>query len=136
MKKTQIKGASMKTLSLISLLFISSFAFASSCNDMSKFGEVSKEELTQLIQKKSVFVVDVNSSESYKKSHVPTAIHYGSNEKNFTEMLPKDKSALIVAYCGGVQCTAWLTAAHAACQAGYTNIKHYKGGISGWNKKD
>jgi rhodanese-related sulfurtransferase len=127
----------MKTISLLALALVSNIALAAEdCADNSRYGEVSKEELTQLVGKKSAFVVDVNSSSSFKKNHVPTAIHYGSNEKNFTEMLPKDKDTLIVAYCGGPSCTAWQSAAQAACKAGYTNVKHFKGGISGWIQKD
>ena len=47
-------------------------------------------------------------------------------------MLPADKNALIVAYCGGPKCGAWKKAAKAAAALGYTNIKHFSGGISGW----
>jgi rhodanese-related sulfurtransferase len=41
---------------------------------------------------------------------------------------------MIVAYCGGPACTAWKKAAQDACKLGYTNIKHFKEGISGWKK--
>jgi rhodanese-related sulfurtransferase len=130
------KGVIMRKLVLLSLLIASNAALAANdCADVSQFGEVSRQELSKLVESKTAFVVDVNSAESFKKNHVPTAIHYGSNEKNFIEMLPRDKNTLIVAYCGGPQCTAWQSAAKAACKAGYTQIKHYKGGISGWLKK-
>ncbi|MGE0614379.1 MAG: rhodanese-like domain-containing protein [Bacteriovoracia bacterium] len=105
------------------------------CSDASNFGEVTKAELTQMVEKKSAFIVDVNSADSYKKNHVPGAIHFAANEKNFSKMLPADKGTMIVAYCGGPACTAWERAATAACKEGYTNIRHFKGGISGWTKK-
>ena len=43
-----------------------------------------------------------------------------------------DKSALVVAYCGGPTCGAYAAAAKAAQELGYTNIKHLSAGISGW----
>jgi rhodanese-related sulfurtransferase len=47
-------------------------------------------------------------------------------------MLPADKNALVVAYCGGPACNAYKEGAKAAEELGYTNVKHFKGGISGW----
>jgi len=32
-------------------------------------------------------------------------------------------------------CNAWQKAATAACEMGYTNIRHFSPGITGWNKK-
>ena len=49
-------------------------------------------------------------------------------------LLPKDKGALIVAYCGGPKCNAYKAAAKAAEKLGYTNVKQFGAGISGWKK--
>ncbi|MDZ4288977.1 MAG: rhodanese-like domain-containing protein, partial [Prosthecobacter sp.] len=49
--------------------------------------------------------------------------------------LPKDKNALVVAYCGGPSCNAYQAAAKAAAALGYTNVKHLTAGISGWKKE-
>ena len=57
-----------------------------------------------------------------------------ANKGQLGKVLPKDKSAPIVAYCGGKMCTAWHKAAKAACEMGYTNIRHFSAGITGWNK--
>lgn len=110
-------------------------ATETNCKDDSRYPEINKQKLTEKIEKKEVFVVDVNSADSFKKNHIPGAIHYGADEKGFTGKLPADKDALIVAYCGGVKCTAWKKAAHAACESGYTNVKHFKPGIKGWAEK-
>lgn len=119
-------------------LFLNPFnraiAATSECANESKYSEISRTELNQLVTTKSAFVVDVNSKESYQKNHVPTAVHFGSTEDQFAQILPKDKKELIVAYCGGPSCTAWLKAAKKACELGYSNIKHFKGGISSWVK--
>ena len=46
--------------------------------------------------------------------------------------LPKDKGALIVAYCANENCSAYQQGAKAAKELGYTNVKHYAKGIMGW----
>ena len=122
-------------VSLILLISQNTYAATTNCKDDKNYPEIEKSELNTLVQKNSVFVVDVNSKESFEKSHVPTAINYGEVKKEFPAKLPKDKKALIVAYCGGPSCTAWKKAAMEACANRYTNIKHFKGGISGWNAK-
>jgi rhodanese-related sulfurtransferase len=49
----------------------------------------------------------------------------------------KDKTAMIVVYCGSVSCPASTTLAERLVGMGYTNICHYAGGIKEWteNKK-
>ncbi len=94
--------------------------------------EISLDDLKKAIDTKSVFLVDANSAKTYSKGHLPGAVSFAKNEKNFASLLPTDKSALIVAYCGGPMCSAWEDAAEAATKAGYTNIKHFKGGLKGW----
>ncbi len=45
---------------------------------------------------------------------------------------PTDKAAWVVAYCGGPKCLAYKAGDDAATKLGYTNVKHFSGGISGW----
>ncbi len=96
------------------------------------FADISFDELKTAVAKKNVFLVDVNGTESYSKGHIPGAIDFVVSEKDLAAKLPKDKNALIVAYCGGPQCNAWKRGADALAKLGYTNVKHFKGGISGW----
>src|ERR1700722_4964826 len=103
-------------LTVIAFLSISTAAMAASnCKEESNYPLVERSELASLVDQKAAFVVDVNSKESFDEHHVPTAIHYGSHSKDFAKLLPQDKGALIVAYCGGPQCTAWKKAAEEAC---------------------
>ena len=135
----------MKNLLMVGLIgFLSTNAFATQakhtgpqteCAKEEHYPMVTKAELEKMVQEKSAFVIDVNSDESFKEEHVPGAIHYKTSEAKFATLLPKDKAATIVAYCGGPACTAWKKAAEKACMLGYTNIKHFKEGISGWKKK-
>jgi rhodanese-related sulfurtransferase len=118
-----------------SLVALSAFA-ATDCTSETNYPLITKTELQTVVQAKNATIIDVNSADSFKTAHVPGAIHFESHEKDFATVLPTDHNAMIVAYCGGPQCTAWKKAAEQACKMGYTNIHHFKDGISGWTKQD
>jgi rhodanese-related sulfurtransferase len=96
------------------------------------YPDISIAELKKAIADKKVTVIDVNSVDTYKSGHVPTAVHYSAVKGDFAAALPKDKDALVVAYCGSPSCNAYTAAANAAKKLGYTNVKHLSAGISGW----
>jgi rhodanese-related sulfurtransferase len=96
------------------------------------FADISVAEVNTLATSKSAVIIDVNGTDSYKAGHVPTALNYDNIEDKLAANLPKDKGALIVAYCGNPQCPAYARAAKAAQKLGYTNIKHMSAGIAGW----
>lgn len=125
----------MNYLLILSVLSLTNMVFAADCSSDSNYPEVTKSELQQLIDDKKVFILDVNSKESFAKQQIPGAVHFASIPQ-LEEALPKDKNSLIVAYCGGTMCTAWKKAAIAACKLNYKNIKHFKPGIKGWMQKE
>ena len=96
------------------------------------YPDISIAELKKAIADKKVVVIDVNGSDSYKEGHVPSALNFADIQTNLGGALPKDKDALVVAYCGGPACHAYTKAADAATKLGYTNVKHLSAGISGW----
>lgn len=121
----------MKLLTtLLIVLGLASAGFAAS----SKFADISHADLQKAIASKSVVVLDVNGTDSFKEGRIPGAIDYIANEKKLAALLPKKKDTLIVAYCGNEYCSAYLAAATAAKELGYTNVKHYSPGIDGWKK--
>ena len=96
------------------------------------FPEITIDQLKSAIASKEVTLLDVNGSRSWKEGHIPGAIDYAAKQAKLASVLPKDKNALIVAYCGGPACGAYAKAAKAAKELGYTNVKHLTAGISGW----
>jgi len=96
------------------------------------YPDITIKDLKAAMAQKSVTLLDANGSDSFKEGHIPGAIDYTAT-KDLAKVLPKDKSALIVAYCGGPQCQAYQAAAKAAEKLGYKNVKHLAAGISGWN---
>ena len=119
------------TLAASCLLFVSA-AFAES----SKYADISLGDLKAAIAAGKVTVIDVNGTDSYKAGHIPGAIDFEANEAKLASLLPADKSALVVAYCGNPKCNAYKQGAAAAEKLGYTNVKHFALGIQGWKKTE
>ena len=97
-----------------------------------EFPDVTIPEVKKAIAEGKATVIDVNGSQSYQKGHVPGAKDYAAISKDLAKVLPSDKGALVIAYCGGPSCNAYTKAANAAKDLGYTNVKHMSAGISGW----
>jgi rhodanese-related sulfurtransferase len=117
-----------KLLTLVAAGMMAVVAFAG------EFPDISISEVRALAAGKKATIIDVNGSDSYKDGHVPGAVDFEAVKGKLASVLPQDKNALVVAYCGGPKCKAYQAAAEAASQLGYKNIKHMSAGISGWKK--
>jgi len=119
----------MKTLlTLVAALVLVAAAHAA------QFPDISITELKSAIETKKVVLLDVNGTTSYQSGHIPGALDYTAVKQDLAKVLPKDKNALVVAYCGGPACGAYQAAAKAAKDLGYKNVKHLVAGISGWKE--
>ncbi len=117
------------TTLILSLGLVGS-AFAAS----SKVPDISQQDLQAALAAKAVTVLDVNGSDSFAEGRIPGAIDFIAQKDRIAALLPKDKAALVVAYCGNEYCSAYLAAATTAMDLGYTNVKHFAPGIDGWKK--
>jgi rhodanese-related sulfurtransferase len=98
------------------------------------FPEIKISELKSAIDARNVTLIDVNGTDSWKEGHIPGAIDFAAAKDKLAKVLPKDKNALVVAYCGGPKCQAYEAAAKVAKDLGYKNVKHLVAGISGWRE--
>ena len=98
------------------------------------YPDIRINELKSAIASKNVTIIDANGTDSYRQGHIPGAIDFAASKEKLAGLLPKDKKALVVAYCGGPKCNAYQSAAKAAEKLGYTNVKHLSAGISGWQE--
>jgi len=121
-----------KQTNMKKLLALLATAFLAVSAQAGEFPDIGIDELKTAIAAKNVTVLDVMGSASYKAGHVPGAIDFRAQKDALAKILPSDKSALVVAYCGGPTCNAYSAAAKAAKELGYTNVKHLSAGISGW----
>ena len=117
-----------KLTALFASAFLAISAFAG------EFPDISIAEVKAVLGTKKATIIDVNGSDSYAKGHVPGALDFDAIESKLAKVLPEDKNALIIAYCGNPRCTAYQAAANAAQKLGYKNVKHMSAGIAGWNK--
>jgi rhodanese-related sulfurtransferase len=62
------------------------------------FGELTIDQVADLIAKKDADVFDNNGKDVYQKGHVPTAKWVAFNEVKESD-LPKDKSRKLIFYC-------------------------------------
>jgi rhodanese-related sulfurtransferase len=113
------------------LLSLAPFALAFAVH-AGEYPEISVADLDKAIADKKATVIDVNGTQSFEQGRIPGAINFEADKAKLAKLLPKEKDALIVAYCGGPQCGAYQSAAKAAKDLGYTNVKHLKAGLSGW----
>ncbi len=98
--------------------------------------EIGTKELQAIIQGTEDYVlVDARPGKRFGDGHIPTAISIFAKEleKNL-DKLPKDKSQLLIFYCGGPTCPYTAMSVKIAQQHGYTNVKGYQGGLPTWKK--
>ena len=117
-----------KVLSFFAILALAAAVYAA------EYPDISIKELKNAIESKKVVLIDANGTESWQSGHIPGAIDFEAATEKLAKVLPQDKDALIVAYCGGPKCMAYQAAAKAAKKLGYTNVKHLSAGISGWKE--
>ena len=99
-----------------------------------EFPDISIAEVKAAVESKKATIIDVNGSDSWKAGHVPGAVDFQSKRAELAKILPADKGALVIAYCGNPQCSAYAAAAEEAKKLGYTNVKHMSAGIAGWRE--
>jgi len=120
-------GCMKNLLTLVSVSILALFSVTAA-----HAGDISHDDLKDAIESGDVFLIDVNGSKSFKKGHIPGAVDFASVKEEIASLLPEDKDALVVAYCGGPSCRAYKRATNAVSALGYKNVLHYSGGLSGW----
>ena len=99
------------------------------------FPDIGHDELVKALKEGKAILLDCNGSASFRQGHIPGALDYQAVKENLAAKLPAQKDALVVAYCGGESCMAYRKGALAARELGYTNVRHYSGGLTGWKAK-
>lgn len=86
--------------------------------------------------KKKGLIIDARPKrKKYDKGHIPGAINIPLTQfDKKVGMLPKDKNALIIYYCGGLKCPLSHKSAFKAEKLGYKNIKVFATGYPSWKK--
>ncbi len=99
-----------------------------------EFADISPKDVLAAANAKTAVIIDANGPGSYKEGHVPGALSYAAIKKDLAAKLPAHKNTLIIAYGGHPGCDAYLQAATAAKELGYTHIPPMFAGIAGWTE--
>ncbi len=91
---------------------------------------ISMREAESLVGNEDVYFFDVNTLELWAEGFIPGAVYF--NVKNWKELLPKNKDAVMVFYCANTLCTSSAMAARETVKLGYTGVRHMAEGIYGW----
>lgn len=119
---------------LLAAIYLVSWAAGANAAEGATISEISLADLKKAMAEKKVTLIDCNGTKTYNKNHIPGAIDFDANESILAQILPKEKDALIVAYCGNEKCHMYQRGANAAVRLGYTRVEHYAPGITGWIK--
>ncbi|MDB4521915.1 rhodanese-like domain-containing protein [Gammaproteobacteria bacterium] len=97
--------------------------------------EIGKDELLKIMSSgDKYYLFDARPTKVFDCGYLPTATSAFPDGKDFLSVLPEDKGALLVFYCGGPTCPFTGKAIKKAQEAGYTNLKGFQAGLPAWNK--
>lgn len=94
------------------------------------------KQYVEIPPRKDVTIIDARpAARQYDPAHIPSAINISDSKfDQMKDLLPADKSKLVIVYCGGVECMLSHNVAHKMERLGYTNIKVYADGNPAWSK--
>lgn len=97
---------------------------------------VSAAYIKKLMDEKAAYtLVDARPKRTADKGMIPTAINISESEfDKHVDKLPADKAALLIYYCGGLECVLSDKSAARARALGYTNVVTYPPGYPEWEK--
>ena len=89
----------------------------------------------QIDEKTSYTLIDARPKRVADKGMIPTAINISDTEfDKYVDKLPTEKAALLIYYCGGLECVLSEKSAERARKLGYTNVVTYPPGYPEWSK--
>src|ERR1700759_3540473 len=95
------------------LMFVAALIFTANIY-AAEFPTITIPDLKTTMSSKNVVLLDANGTDSWQSGHIPGALDFVAVQDHLARVLPKDKNALIIAYCGNPSCPAYRAAASAA----------------------
>ena len=95
--------------------------------------ETDSWDLSELLKKGNVIVVDARSAEAFRREHIPGAVNIPHREmsRQTTKGLSSDQ--LYVIYCDGIGCNASTKGALNLARLGF-RVKELLGGLDWWKR--
>jgi len=125
-------------LTLIAFSFLTAPLMAAEKETFTPYTSIVEADVVKgIVDGKTVgIVIDARPKvKKYDKGHIPGALSMPTSQfDKMKGLLPADKGALIVFYCGGLKCALSHKNAFKAEKLGYTNIKVFAKGYPNWKK--
>jgi rhodanese-related sulfurtransferase len=91
---------------------------------------VTREELRDLLARRDGFdLLMAGSNFSFAAKHIPGSRHFSTPAQLFASV-PQDRP--LVVYCSNIDCNASHSLIKKLVEHGYTNVRHYPGGLLDW----
>lgn len=91
---------------------------------------ISREELAEKLARGDHFkLVMAISPWAFRAKHIPGSLHFDTPAQMLAGLGKNDE---IVVYCSNLDCHASIAAYKNLIAHGYTNVRHYRGGIIDW----
>jgi rhodanese-related sulfurtransferase len=91
---------------------------------------ISREELKQSLDNRTVKVVFVQSEWQYRAMHIPGSINISSEEEALKMLKPDDN---IVVYCVNDLCPISVSVYNFLVDHGFKKVRRYAGGLTDWD---
>ena len=100
-------------------------------------GDVAKEEMQKLSEKRTVLILDARPEIFYRLGHIPSALSLPRDdfEKQYQALqavLQTYRGKPLVVYCSGADCHDSQMVADALQKLGYAHVRLFRGGWSDW----
>jgi len=112
------------------VLFVAFVPFCSIHAQDAPFTMLTMQQVSEMLGKPGVYLLDANLPEIYEKNHLPGAVNV--TPENLKKCLPRDRNATVIFYCADRRCTASEGAARDAVKLGYKKVYTMPEGIFGW----
>jgi rhodanese-related sulfurtransferase len=110
--------------------------FQATLGDAGKTGEVSTEQMRQIVADKSAIVLDTRSRAEFDAGHIPGAVNLAAAQSEqlaaVTTLVNGDKAKALVLYCNGPYCQASRRLGEQLADSGFGNVRRYQLGIPIW----
>ena len=132
------KSMKVMLLTLMAVSFIAAPLMAAEKETFTPYHTIVEANFVKgIVDGKTVgIVIDARPKiKKYDKGHIPGALSMPTSQfDKMKGLLPADKGALIVFYCGGLKCALSHKNAFKAEKLGYTNIKVFAKGYPNWKE--
>lgn len=99
---------------------------------------ITTQELKQMLDRsEDVALINVLSSDHFRKAHIPESENIPVGQDDFTRMVEQSvggKDRKVVVYCASTECDASPKAAKKLEESGFTKLYDYEGGTKAWQE--